>query len=62
MFEELYRSKTGNMWGNVKNFVKHPNKFYPLEIDYGQVRLMESVYCQDLDPKNSVRCRKKVKL
>ncbi|XP_065898100.1 poly [ADP-ribose] polymerase 1-like isoform X2 [Dysidea avara] len=36
MFEELYLSKTGNMWGNVKNFVKYPNKFYPLEIDYGQ--------------------------
>ena len=27
---------TGNSWLNRKNFVKHPNKFYPLEIDYGQ--------------------------
>ena len=39
MFEELYESKTGNIWGNIKNFVKHPNKFYPLEIDYGQVSI-----------------------
>lgn len=27
---------TGNRWQDRKNFVKHPNKFYPLEIDYGQ--------------------------
>lgn len=26
----------GNSWENRKNFVKQPNKFYPLEIDYGQ--------------------------
>ncbi|KAM7430085.1 Poly [ADP-ribose] polymerase 1 [Porites harrisoni] len=35
-FMELYGEKTGNSWLNRKNFVKHPNKFYPLEIDYGQ--------------------------
>lgn len=35
-FMELYAEKTGNSWLNRKNFVKHPNKFYPLEIDYGQ--------------------------
>jgi len=35
-FLELYGEKTGNSWLNRKNFVKHPNKFYPLEIDYGQ--------------------------
>jgi len=28
---------TGNSWLDRKKFVKHPNKFYPLEIDYGQV-------------------------
>uniref|UniRef100_A0A669C7B0 Poly [ADP-ribose] polymerase n=1 Tax=Oreochromis niloticus TaxID=8128 RepID=A0A669C7B0_ORENI len=28
-------SKTGNDWGS-SNFTKYPNKFYPLEIDYGQ--------------------------
>jgi len=33
---ELYADKTGNSWLDRKNFVKHPNKFYPLEIDYGQ--------------------------
>ena len=34
---QLYRFVlSGNSWLNRKNFVKHPNKFYPLEIDYGQ--------------------------
>ena len=28
--------KTGNNWRDRKNFVKKPNRFYPLEIDYGQ--------------------------
>jgi len=37
-FESLYAEKTGNMWGTPSDeFVKHPTKFYPLEIDYGQV-------------------------
>lgn len=35
-FLDLYGEKTGNSWEDRKNFVKHPNKFYPLEIDYGQ--------------------------
>ncbi|CAL1526877.1 unnamed protein product [Lymnaea stagnalis] len=35
-FKELYLDKTGNEWENRKNFQKFPNKFYPLEIDYGQ--------------------------
>lgn len=34
-FTTLYGEKTGNSWGDP-NFVKRPNKFYPLEIDYGQ--------------------------
>ena len=34
-FKRLYGEKTGNDWEDRKNFVKHPNKFYPLEIDYG---------------------------
>lgn len=37
-FESLYAEKTGNIWGTPSDeFVKHPTKFYPLEIDYGQV-------------------------
>ena len=37
-FMQLYGEKTGNDWANhKKNFVKHPNKFYPLDIDYGAV-------------------------
>ncbi|XP_051881055.1 poly [ADP-ribose] polymerase 1 isoform X2 [Pristis pectinata] len=34
-FLGLYEEKTGNAWQS-KNFTKYPNKFYPLEIDYGQ--------------------------
>nr|UYS55296.1 poly-ADP-ribose polymerase I [Physella acuta] len=35
-FKDLYLDKTGNVWENRKNFEKFPNKFYPLDIDYGQ--------------------------
>lgn len=35
-FLGVYKEKTGNNWGS-SNFTKYPNKFYPLEIDYGQV-------------------------
>ena len=35
-FQGLYQDKTGNSWRTSKDdFVKRPNKFYPLEIDYG---------------------------
>ncbi|XP_010863533.1 poly [ADP-ribose] polymerase 1 [Esox lucius] len=34
-FLGVYEEKTGNAWGS-SNFTKYPNKFYPLEIDYGQ--------------------------
>ncbi|XP_061603098.1 poly [ADP-ribose] polymerase 1 [Cololabis saira] len=34
-FLTVYKEKTGNEWGS-SNFTKYPNKFYPLEIDYGQ--------------------------
>lgn len=34
-FQSLYWDKTGNSWDTRKeDFVKRPNKFYPLEIDY----------------------------
>ena len=36
-FVALYEEKTGNAWKNRHNFVKHPNKLYPLDIDYGEV-------------------------
>ena len=36
-FMELYAEKTGNEWADKKNFTKYPNKFYPLDIDYGGV-------------------------
>lgn len=37
-FKRLFREKTGNeweAWESKSNFRKQPNKFYPLEIDYG---------------------------
>lgn len=36
-FLSVYEEKTGNNWGS-SHFTKYPNKFYPLEIDYGQVQ------------------------
>lgn len=41
-FMKLYEEKTGNAW-HSKNFTKYPKKFYPLEIDYGQVIIARSV-------------------
>lgn len=35
-FRSVYEEKTGNCW-TASSFTKYPNKFYPLEIDYGQV-------------------------
>ncbi|KAL5008566.1 hypothetical protein ScPMuIL_014147 [Solemya velum] len=35
-FKQLYAEKTNNEWDNRKDFKKQPNKFYPLEIDYGE--------------------------
>ena len=34
----LYAEKTNNEWENRDSFKKFPNKFYPLDIDYGQVK------------------------
>uniref|UniRef100_A0AAQ5ZEU3 Poly [ADP-ribose] polymerase n=1 Tax=Amphiprion ocellaris TaxID=80972 RepID=A0AAQ5ZEU3_AMPOC len=39
-FLGVYKEKTGNDWG-CSNFIKYPNKFYPLEIDYGQIDLQK---------------------
>lgn len=35
-FKEVYYEKTNNEWKNRDSFKKFPNKFYPLDIDYGQ--------------------------
>uniref|UniRef100_A0A8C1EG48 Poly [ADP-ribose] polymerase n=1 Tax=Cyprinus carpio carpio TaxID=630221 RepID=A0A8C1EG48_CYPCA len=39
-FCNVYEEKTGNAWAS-SNFTKYPNKFYPLEIDYGQIDLQK---------------------
>lgn len=46
-FKALYGEKTGNAWEDRKDFKKYPNKFYPLEIDYGQV-MNQSTSCRFL--------------
>lgn len=43
-FKQLYAEKTGNEWHDRKSFKKYPNKFYPLDIDYGQVSLRKEEY------------------
>lgn len=42
-FLDLYEEKTGNSW-HSKNFTKYPKKFYPLEIDYGQVTFFKKIH------------------
>ena len=34
-FKALFEEKTGNSWHERNAFIKFPNKFYPLDIDYG---------------------------
>lgn len=34
-FKALFEEKTGNSWQNRNAFIKFPNRFYPLDIDYG---------------------------
>lgn len=41
-FLTVYKEKTGNTWC-ASNFTKYPNKFYPLEIDYGQVQTKRKI-------------------
>lgn len=50
-FEALYLEKTGNRWKDRKNFVKCPNKFFPLDIDYGDD--VSNHKLLDLSPKNA---------
>ena len=35
-FEDQFMDKTGNAFGDSDHFVKLPNKYYPLDIDYGE--------------------------
>ena len=39
----MFLDKTGNRWEDKNSFVKKPNKFYPLEIDYGAEQEVASV-------------------
>lgn len=35
-FEDLYEEKSANQWRNRDNFVKVPQKMYPIDIDHGE--------------------------
>ncbi|XP_041351454.1 poly [ADP-ribose] polymerase 1-like [Gigantopelta aegis] len=48
-FKALYAEKTNNPWNNRKDFKKFPNKFYPLDIEYGE----EDDNVRSIDVKNS---------
>ncbi|XP_076760551.1 poly-(ADP-ribose) polymerase [Xylocopa sonorina] len=44
-FESLYEEKSGNCWNRREDFVKVPQKMYPVDIDYGDeetTKLLES--------------------
>lgn len=43
-FKALYAEKTNNEWENRDSFKKFPNKFYPLDIDYGAVCMSIVMY------------------
>ena len=36
-FKRLYEDKTGNRWENRQHFQKVPGRFYPMDLDYGEV-------------------------
>ncbi len=44
-FKEVYLDKTGNDWDERKTAGKKPNKFYPLEMDYGDEVLIYFIFC-----------------
>lgn len=42
-FVSTYEEKTGNLWSKRKKFEKLPGRFYPLDIDYGEVTTFEAL-------------------
>ncbi|KAF9608125.1 hypothetical protein IFM89_006052 [Coptis chinensis] len=52
-FRRLFLEKSGNpweAWEQNKNFVKHPGKFFPLDIDYGVDKQVTNNVTSLLDP------------
>ena len=39
-FHDIYLEKTGNRWENRGRFQKHPYKFVPIDVDYGEVGII----------------------
>jgi hypothetical protein len=42
-FEAVYFDKTGNEWAARKFATKKPNKYFPLEMDYEEVKIKKRV-------------------
>ena len=42
-FEKKFLEKTGNKWADRKHFVKRPNKYYPVELDYELQRIYDRI-------------------
>lgn len=41
----LYNEHIGNHWEMRTNFVKQARKFYPIELDYGEVAIITFILC-----------------
>lgn len=63
-FEEQYRDKSGNDWHSRDTFVKMPNCYYPLDIDYceNDEKLKSLSEPSDIKSKLDVRVQDLVKL
>jgi hypothetical protein len=60
-FHNVYLDKTGNNWQlDRKNFQKKPNKFFPLEVDYGEDIEKETLAKLDANRLNSSKLDKPI--
>ncbi|CAF0966371.1 unnamed protein product [Rotaria sordida] len=53
-FHKIFFDKTGNQWTDREKFKKFPNKYYPLEIDYGQHGDNEQIQKALSDPNTKI--------
>lgn len=61
LFEHHYEEKTGNYFG-VKKFVKYPNKYYKLDIDYGEEKEVKKLVESDVKSKLAQPVQNLIKL
>ncbi|KAL0840559.1 hypothetical protein ABMA28_015776 [Loxostege sticticalis] len=46
-FEELYEEKTQNSWDERDNFVKYPECYHPIDVDYGDDKVDSMALAED---------------